>query len=314
MACRILLSGVELDLFTILTTPLSAEEIAEKTGGNLRAVTVLLDALTALELLTKEGGIYRCVPPVSHLLSDDAPGSVLPMVRHGASLWRRWSHLTDVVRGTDIPNRPAPPSSRRFDEIKAFIGAMHVVAAPRAQHIVDAVNPGSAKVMIDVGGGSGTYTAAFLRSVPEMRATLFDLPPVTEIARQQLSEAGLLDRVTLVPGDFYRDEFPGGHDLAFLSAIIHQNSQEQNLDVFRKVSRCLQPGGRIVIRDHVMSPDRTHPREGAIFAVNMLVGTEGGGTYTFAEIEAGLVEAGFVNIRLIKTGNHMNALVEAFKP
>ena len=313
MACRILLSGAELDLFTLLTTPLSAEEIAERTGGSLRSMTVLLDALAALDLLTKEGNIYRCLPPVSHLLSADAPGSVLPMVMHAASLWRRWSHLTDVVKGTET-SKGSPSTARSLDELRSFIGAMNVVAAPQAQQIADAVSAGPAKALIDVGGGAGTYTAAFLGSAPDMRATLFDLSPVTEIARQHLSEAGLLDRVTLVSGDFYRDELPGGHDLAFLSAIIHQNSMEQNLGLFRKVFNCLQPGGRIVIRDHVMEPDRTHPREGAIFAVNMLVGTEGGGTYTFAEIEAGLAAAGFVNIRLLKAGKHMDALVEAFKP
>lgn len=314
MACRILLSGAELDLFSLLTpAPLSDREIAEKTGVQFRALTVLLNALTALDLLVKDGTMYRCPPPVSDLLSADAPGTVLPMVLHAASLWRRWSHLTDIVRGTETPHKTGP-STRSFDETRAFIGAMHVVSAPRAQGIVDAVRPDSARSLIDVGGGSGTYTVAFLQSVPAMQATLFDLPEVIEIARERLSEAGLLARVSLVPGDFTRDELPSGHDLALLSAIIHQNSPGQNLDLFRKVFRSLQSGGRIIIRDHIMEPDRVHPKEGAIFAVNMLVATPGGGTYTFAEIESGLMKAGYRDIRLIRTGEHMDALIEACKP
>jgi len=120
--------------------------------------------------------------------------------------------------------------------------------------------------------------------------------------------------VILVPGDFYRDELPPGHDLAFLSAIIHQNSPEQNLDLFSKVFRSLDPAGRIVIRDHVMSEDRTYPKDGAIFAVNMLLGTAGGNTYTFEEIKKGLQEAGFSSVRLLQKGEHMDGLVEAFKP
>jgi len=133
------------------------------------------------------------------------------------------------------------------------------------------------------------------------------------MARQRLGDAGLLDRVTLVGGDFYRDEFPAGHDLAFLSAIIHQNSPLQNLDLYRKIFRSLATGGRIIIRDHVMEADRTRPKDGAIFAVNMLVGTTGGNTYTFEEIQSGLAQAGFTRIRLLQRGEHMDGLVEGFK-
>jgi 3-hydroxy-5-methyl-1-naphthoate 3-O-methyltransferase len=117
-----------------------------------------------------------------------------------------------------------------------------------------------------------------------------------------------------VPGDFYQDELPPGHDLAFVSAIIHQNSPEQNQDLFHKLFRSLSRGGRILIRDHVMDPDRIRPKEGAIFAVNMLLGTPGGSTYTFEEIKTGLSQAGFTSIHLLKKGDHMDALVEAFKP
>jgi len=147
-----------------------------------------------------------------------------------------------------------------------------------------------------------------------MKATLFDKPEVIEMARERLRKEGMLDRVALVPGDFYQDELPPGHDLAFVSAIIHQNSPAQNLDLFNKVFRSLNRGGRILIRDHVMEPDRIHPRNGAIFAINMLLGTLGGGTYTFDEIETGLSQAGFTRIHLFKKGEQMDALVEALKP
>ena len=160
----------------------------------------------------------------------------------------------------------------------------------------------------------GTYTVAFLQAVPEMRATLFDRAEVIEMARPFLESLGLTHRVTIVAGDFDKDELPKGHDLAFVSAIIHQNSPEQNLNLFLKIFRSLDSGGRIIIRDHVMDPDRTRPMEGAIFAVNMLVSTAGGNTYTLDEIRAGLAQAGFIRIRLIQPGEHMDALVEASKP
>jgi hypothetical protein len=118
----------------------------------------------------------------------------------------------------------------------------------------------------------------------------------------------------LVAGDFYRDELPGGHDLAFISAVIHQNSLDQNIALFSKVFRALVSDGRIVVRDHIMAPDRTKPKDGAIFAVNMLLSTSGGGTYTYEEVREALMRAGFARIQLIQSGERMDGLVEAFKP
>jgi len=314
MESRILLSAAELNLFTVLNSgPLSAQEVAARINADLRALTVLLDALSAIGLLIKRGETYRCTNSIHSILSKDTPSSILPMVLHAAHLWKRWTNLTNVVQGT-LVSKDGDRPSRSADELRAFIEAMHVIAAPRAQEFVVAANPGSAKALLDVGGASGTYTMAFLRAVPEMKATLFDKPEVIEMARERLRDAGMLDRVTLVPGDFYQDELPSGNDLAFVSAIIHQNSPGQNLDLFNKVFRSLNRKGRILIRDHVMEPDRIHPKEGAIFAVNMLLGTPGGRTYTFEEIKTGLSRAGFTGIRLLKKGEHMDALVEAFKP
>ena len=96
--------------------------------------------------------------------------------------------------------------------------------------------------------------------------------------------------------------------------MIHSNSADENLALFRNVWAALVPGGRVVIRDHVMSEDRTAPRAGALFAINMLVATDAGGTYTFREIAAGLAAAGFRDARLIQPGAAMDALVEARKP
>ena len=313
MECRILLTGAELDLFTLLApAPLSAEELSRKVSTDPRRLTAVLDALAAMGIITKKEGKYRCPESVAKWLSEDSPATILPMILHTVHLWRRWSDLTDVVKGTKTPGAAvahAPPQG----ELTAFIGAMHVIASKLAPRVAAAVAPGSAKALLDIGGGSGVYTAAFLRAAPEMKATLFDRPPVIEMARERLKEAGVLHRVTLVPGDFYKDEFPTGHDLALISAIIHQNSLEQNVGLYAKAFRALLPGGRLIIRDHVMSPDRTSPKPGAVFALNMLVGTAGGGTYTLDEIRAGLRQAGFADVRLIQEGQQMDALVEAVK-
>ena len=314
MECRILHTAAELNIFTVLAEkPRSAREVADKIGSDVRATGFLLDAVAAIGLLKKHNQTYICENSSSHLLSADSPDTILPMVLHMSHLYSRWSHLPEIVKGgTSV--REEFDFSRNGQELRAFIGAMHSIGGPLARQIVASVGAEASRNLLDIGGGSGTYTIAFLRAVPEMRATIFDLPEVIEMARERLKKEGLLDRTTLVPGSFYEDELPQGHDLVLVSAIVHSNSLEENLDLYKKAFRALNSGGRILIRDHVMEPDRVQPKDGAVFAINMLVGTSGGGCYTYEEIEAGFLQAGFTQMRLLRKGEHMDAVVEAFKP
>jgi len=162
--------------------------------------------------------------------------------------------------------------------------------------------------------GNRFYDLAFLRAMPEATATIFDLPDAIDQARERLAGTEFADRVTLVAGDFYIDVFPDGVDFAWVSAICHQHSRGHNRDLFAKVFRALVPGGRIALRDMVMELDRTGPREGALFAVNMLVNTESGGTFTLAEYAEDLRSAGFDNPQLLVKHEAMNSVVVAEKP
>jgi hypothetical protein len=148
----------------------------------------------------------------------------------------------------------------------------------------------------------------------KLRAVLFDLPDVVEMARKHFEAEGLSDRVQVVGGNFYEDELPKGCDLALLSSIIHQNSVEQNVELYRKIHRALTVGGAVLIRDHVMDEERIHPPGATLFALNMLVATDGGDTYTYAEVEQQLLEAGFRDVRLVREGERMDCLIEAVKP
>ena len=118
----------------------------------------------------------------------------------------------------------------------------------------------------------------------------------------------------LVGGDYRHDRMPEGpYDLALLSAIIHQNDPRENEQLYAKIHEVLAPGGRLIVRDHVLEPDRTAPADGALFAVNMLVATEGGNCYTFEEIRGSLEAAGFGRVRLLQRDERMSGLVEATK-
>ena len=53
---------------------------------------------------------------------------------------------------------------------------------------------------------------------------------------------------------------------------------------------------------------------GALFAVNMLVATEGGGTFTFAELREDLEAEGFIEAVMARADEAMNAVIVAKKP
>lgn len=309
-ASRIILTAAELKLFEKL--PADVQTLVKENNWNVESLTMLMDVLTAIEILDKKDGIYKLRTPLEKALSNDPEASVVPMIAHMNTLWDKWSKLSDIVRNGRITDLPISISKDK-DAMPPFIGAMHSIGKGMAKALVPKLLPVNAKKLLDVGGASGTYTIEFLNQMPELSVTLFDLPEVIPLAEERISRHGLLHRVNLVSGNFYEDAFPKEHDLVWLSAIIHQNSQKQNQELYKRCFDALEPGGRIWIRDHVINEDRTEPPGGAIFAINMLVGTAGGSTYTLAEISHDLELAGFVSPKLIHHGENMDSVVEAVK-
>jgi precorrin-6B methylase 2 len=313
-AACVLAAAADLDLFrTLGSEAFTARRLALKLGTDLRGTTVLLDALVALELLDKEDGAYRIPPSLGPLLCGHDRVSVLAMVQHQANCLRRWAQLSEVVQS----GRPAPRrASIRGEEAdnEAFINAMDNVSAPIAAALIEEIGPFEFNHLLDVGGASGTWTMALLQACPEATATLFDLPEVIPLAERRLGEAGLIRRVQLVPGDFEVDPLPAGADFAWVSAIIHQNSREQNRLLFARVFGALAAGGRVLIRDVLMDDSRTSPPSGALFAVNMLVATEGGGTFTYDEVREDLESVGFVDVTVLRRDEGMHSVFSAMKP
>ncbi len=311
-AC-VVIAAAELDVFSALKGgPAGAATLAARIGGDARATAVLLDALAAMGLLEKRGNEYHVLADVAELLTEDSPKNVLGIVRHLGNCMRRWAQLAEVVRtGTPAERRPSVRGAA--GDTESFIRGMQDVSAPRVAEIVQALQPLTFTHLLDVGGGCGTWTVAFLQAAPEATATLFDLPEVIGLARARIAAAGLSGRVKLAAGDFYTDALPAGADFAWVSSIAHQNSREQNVALLGKVHAALAAGGQVVLRDVVMGETRTEPPAGALFAVNMLAGTPGGRTYTFAELAGDLASAGFAGAVLLRQGESTDSLVRAVK-
>jgi len=307
----VVIAAAELDVFSVIgSEALCADEVARRLATDLRATTILLNALAALGFLEKTGNAYRVPPDVADILTPQGSQRAFFMVRHLGRCMRRWAQLSKVVR----QGRPAEVIRTVLspeEESEAFIEAMDEICGPMADELVGELGPPPFEHLLDVGGGSGTWTLAFLRAAPGSRATLFDLPEVIPLARRRLEAAGMGDRVRLVAGDYLRDALPQGADLAWLSAIVHQNSPQDNRLLLEKTRAALAPGGTVLIRDMVMESDRVLPPGGALFAINMLVSTPGGGTYTLEELARWLTEAGFRDPRLLRRDEWMNSIVAA---
>lgn len=309
----VLAAAAELNLFGILATRRQkATELAEELHCDTRGLTTLLDALAAIRLVEKCDGAYSIPSGLTTFLTSEGAQSVLAMVQHQANCLRNWAQLARVVKDGQ-PASKIPSVRGEAGDRESFIGAMHNVSDPNADQVIQAVPP-QFRHLLDIGGASGTWTIAFLRACPAARATLFDLPQVIPLARERLAAAGLREKVRLAAGNFMTDPLPRGADLAWVSAIIHQNSRAQNRELFAKVFDALVPGGRIAIRDILMEDSRTHPAMGTFFALNMLVATPGGGTFTFTEICEDLESAGFPQAAATRRAEDMNSVVVAGKP
>ncbi len=313
-AACVLIAAAELDVFTNLNAePADANGLARRLKSDPRATAVLLDAVAAMDLLEKRDGVYFVPPALAAMLAETGADSILGIVRHQGNCLRRWGQLAGVVK-TGQPVRGQESVRGAAEDTCSFIRAMHEISGKFACGLVRSLEPLKFSHLLDLGGASGTWTIPFLELNPAAKATIFDLPDVIPLAAHLDGIPGMAGRIRLVAGDFYADELPAGADLAWVSAIVHQNSREQNREMFGKVFKALVPGGNILIRDIVMDESRTSPRSGAFFAVNMLVATPGGGTFTFNELVEDLGSTGFVDVRMLRKGEGMDSVLGAAKP
>jgi len=296
---RVVLSAVELDLFTAVGNGATVEAVASKIDSDARATEMLLNALVAMGWLTKRGGVFRNSASSARYFvagsRDDSRAATL----HLAHLWRTWSTLTECVRA-GAPVRHQEMAERGDDWTYAFIAAMHRNARARAPLVVGAVGTEGVSRMLDVGGGSGAYSIAFASASEKLEVDLLDLAEVLPITQGHINSAGLAGRVRTRPGDLRVDRLGEGYGLVLLSAICHMLGVDENRDLVRRCFEALAPKGRLVIQDFILEPDRTAPKWAALFALNMLVGTQAGSTYTEAEYAGWLREAGFEEVRHVR--------------
>lgn len=292
---RVLLTAYELGLFTVINDEWrTSAEVAEAIDTDARATDRLMNALTALGFLEKRDGRFTNSPAAARFLVKGRP-EYMAGLAHTARLWQTWSGLTRAVRtGTGAVGDEV--NQRGEDWLRAFIGAMHWRARQMADGLVALLDLTGASRVLDVGGGSGAFSMAFVRARQGISAVVFDVPNVVPLTKNYVESAGYGAQISTLVGDYRHDDLPRGFDLVFLSAIVHANSAAENRGLIRKCAAATDPGGQVVVADQIMNEDRTAPLMGAMFALNMLVSTGAGDTYTESEVRGWMEEAGLRNV------------------
>jgi 3-hydroxy-5-methyl-1-naphthoate 3-O-methyltransferase len=302
-------SSLEFDIFTRLsgTKGTTSEELARSLGIAERPAEVLLTGCAALGLLVKKNGLYRNSPLAEEFLVRGKSyyfGGILEM--WDKRLYLAWHKLAEAVR-TNRPTAWNPDKQQSlFDGadplmMSHFWEGMHSISTSTAHALGKAVDLRRFRNLLDVGGGSGAMDIELCRQYRNLRARVYDLPSVVEIASGKISQGGMADRIGTVVGNFFADAtYPAGHDLILLSMIMHDWSEEDDRQILRKCYDALPSGGAVVICELLVNDEKTGPAAAALMSLTMLIDTRDGRNYTAQEYASWLKDTGFRKIRTIR--------------
>ncbi len=289
MAAKHLFAANELGIFRALAdSPASLDALAARTGLTRRAARISVDAMVALGLVERDGGSYKNGPAAAKFLSGRA--GLTPFLR----FWDRisypiWTRLADALaRG---------PSEQIFDvdaETQEIISAgIEAILAGPAAALAQTCDFSRHRRLLDVGGGTGSWSVAVVQRHPHMSATVYELPQVAEIARKRVAEAKLAARIGVVAGDAMTGSLPGGHDVFLLANIAHYGSPEENRALLARTRDTASAGSRLLAADFWTDAAHTEPVEAALMAGEFAVHLKNGDVYSVDEVREWLGATGW---------------------
>jgi 3-hydroxy-5-methyl-1-naphthoate 3-O-methyltransferase len=297
----VLEAAVRQRVFDVLDSgPMDVQQVAAATGASVRGLTAIMDVLVGLDFLSKDDhGIYSLTPESAMFLVSTKPSFQGGMLRHTSEhLLPKWLSLNDVV-ATGKPAAAVNQEAGGAEFFQKFVSDLFPMGYPAAQVLARHLNLGTATVL-DLAAGSGVWGIALAQSSEQVRVTAFDWPDVIPITKQTVARFGLSNRFSFIGGDLLQAEFGTDYNVATLGHILHSEGEERSRALLAKTYHALAPGGTIAIAEFLVDADRRGPVGGLFFAVNMVVNTDTGNTYSFDEISAWLSEAVFVNARLLE--------------
>lgn len=297
-ALKALAVAVDLSIFTSLKgKTLTAAQLAELLGVPLRSIERLLNANAALGFLEKSGDTYRNAEVTEVYLVESSPSYLGDFVKlsgiYGFAKWTRFKEC--VVNDTPIEDIDA--DFRHSEErMQYFIRAMHNNAKGTARFLVAIPDLEGRCQVLDLGGGSGVYCIALTEKYPDLRATLVDFPPVCKVAREFVHESRTKDRIEIVEGNLLTDDLTVRGDVVLVSQVLHGMSEQQCRNLLTKCYKWTLPAGIVIVHEFVLNESKSGPLYPALFALNMLITTQEGNSYTKGELTGWLQDAGYVEI------------------
>lgn len=297
--------------------PKTVFEVQKATGASVRGLTAIMNVLVGLKLLAKDAhGTYSLTPESEAFLVSTKPGFQGGMILHTSKqLLPKWLDLSEIV-GSGRPRTAVNQEAAGADFFQQFVVDIFPMSYPSAQVLAQALDfkaAGASVSVLDIAAGSGVWGIALAQSSEHVSVTAVDWPDVLPVTRKTVGRFNLSDRFRFVEGDLLTADFGKNHNVATLGHILHSEGEERGRQLLAKVFGSMASGGTIAIAEFLVDEDRAGPVGGLFFAVNMLVNTENGNTYSFAEISAWLAGAGFVHPRLLAAPGP-SPLILATKP
>jgi SAM-dependent methyltransferase len=294
-------AAVRLDLFTAIgegaNDPVA---LARRCAASPRGLRILCDYLTVTGFLEKEGGAYRLGRDAAVFLDRRSPtylGSLGDFLLDPAMVRLFLDDPVAPVRdggSTGLGNlSPENPIWVRFAR------AMAPFVAPQARMVAALLGEGAPpRKVLDIAAGHGLFGVAVAETFPGTEVVAVDWAPVLEVARENAAEAGVADRLRLLPGSVFDVAFGSGFDAVLLPNFLHHFDAPSCVALLRKVRAALTERGRVVTIEFVPNEDRVSPPIPAMFSYVMLATTPSGDAYTFAEFEQMFRDAGFTRVEL----------------
>ncbi len=307
-ASRALMTAHQLGIFEALREPKTAADVAAQCGTDTGMTEKLLIACCSLGVVRRDGDHFVLTRLACDTLLPESARYLGGVLDHSETLWWVFTGLPDIIRTGGRGAAPKPPEAFISRWHENWIWAMHGNAANGvAQWMARQLDLSDRSLLLDVGGGPGTYSIALCQRFTNLKAVVWDVSQTIAIAEQVIERFHMKDRIAVQEGDWNRDEFGEGYDCLLMSNILHGHGSQAETRLEQGM-RALVPGGLLIAHDFLLNNDRSGPLPAALF--NLMIGA-----YTVNELIAVIRSVGFADASLIAYNGQRGAgIVTAMRP
>ena len=289
-----LMAAIELGLFTQVAGGAdSVEALAAALEMAPHNVERLTTVCVAMGLLERRGGRLANAPDVARFLVEGEPTYAGPWMLYTKPDWGEWGRLAEFLRRREAPSVLGMYEGFTVEEARRNHAATYSIGLGAGRRFARQVDLSTRSKLLDLGGGSGAYCIAAAHAHPDLRAVVFDLPPVCEVAAEFIAQHGLEQRVTTLGGDFTRDAFPSDADVMLMSSNLPQYNREIIAGIIGKAHDALLPGGEMHLIGEMLNAERTGPVDPAMWGLAEVLRNSTGQAHSVSDCLGYFEDAGF---------------------